>query len=110
MVLERGTWHMTPGHPGAGLQPSMRCPRCKAAVHDSAFDFIEPKTTSVVGETALRWGPAAGALPWRTCTRPCGGAVWTASPSTFHFSADKTFQFHSHMPAPSWNAGAAGMV
>lgn len=46
----------------AGMQPTMRCPCCKAAVHESAFNRIEKKTTFVVGESILRWGVATAAL------------------------------------------------
>ena len=40
----------------------MRCPVCKAAVHESAFHHIEKKTTFVVGETVLKWDMATAAL------------------------------------------------
>lgn len=46
----------------AGMQPTMRCPCCKAAVHETAFNRIEKKTTFVVGESVLRWGVATRAL------------------------------------------------
>ena len=44
------------------MQPSMRCSCCKAAVHESAFNRIEKKTTFVVGESVLRWAVATHAL------------------------------------------------
>ena len=40
----------------------MRCPICKAAVHESAFHHIEKKTTFIVGETVLKWDMATAAL------------------------------------------------
>ena len=49
-------------HCVAGLPPSMRCPVCKAAVHESAFHHIEKRTTFVVGETVLKWDMATAAL------------------------------------------------
>lgn len=44
----------------------MRCPSCKAAVHESAFNHIEKKTTFVVGETVLRWDLATAATEKRS--------------------------------------------
>ena len=40
----------------------MRCPCCKAAVHESAFHHIDKKTTFIVGETVLKWDLATTAL------------------------------------------------
>ena len=40
----------------------MRCACCKAAVHETAYNRLEKKTTFVVGETVLRWGVATTAL------------------------------------------------
>ena len=40
----------------------MRCSCCKAAVHESAYNHIEKKTTFVVGESVMRWGVATQAL------------------------------------------------
>ena len=45
-----------------GLTPTMRCPCCKAAVHETAFHKIDKKTTFVVGETVLKWDLATTAL------------------------------------------------
>lgn len=44
------------------MQPTMRCPCCKVAVHETAFHRIEKKTTFVVGESILRWAVATKAL------------------------------------------------
>ena len=44
----------------------MRCPCCKAAVHESAFHHIEKKTTFIVGETVLKWDMATAALQKQT--------------------------------------------
>ena len=40
----------------------MRCPCCKAAVHETAFHTIDKKTTFVVGEVVLKWDLATTAL------------------------------------------------
>lgn len=55
------TRHRKGGRCAAGLQPTMRCSSCKAAVHESAFNYIEDKTTFVVGESVLRWDLATAA-------------------------------------------------
>ncbi len=44
----------------------MRCPCCKAAVHETAFHHIEKKTTFIVGETVLKWDMATAALQTQT--------------------------------------------
>lgn len=49
-----------------GLEPSMRCPCCKVAVHETAFNRIEKMTTFVVGETVLRWDLATAATEKRS--------------------------------------------
>lgn len=52
--------------PFTGLEPTLRCPCCKAAVHESAFNRIEKKTTFVVGEIVLRWDLATAATEKRS--------------------------------------------
>ena len=69
----------------------MRCPCCKAAVHETAFHRIDPKTTFVVGETVLKWDMATAALQKQsnpTLARievgPMGAGMlrlWSSNPS-----------------------------
>lgn len=57
------SWRLTAlGACAAGMHPTMRCPCCKVAVHETAFHRIEKKTTFVVGESIMRWSVATKAL------------------------------------------------
>lgn len=69
-----------------GLEPSLRCPCCKVAVHETAFNRVEKMTTFVVGETVLRWDLATAATEKRST--PAVARVEVRPEECFPISSD----------------------